>query len=100
VLRLELLCRLTAEVRFRAPPASGFTGQEAELAQVAGLLNPAGGAGALVVSVVAGLPARERRWISLVHRPIVGDGEAEFLEFGESSPRRRWLPNQGPWSAS
>ena len=37
------------------PLASGFTGREAELAQVAGLLDPAAGAGAVVVSAVAGL---------------------------------------------
>jgi tetratricopeptide (TPR) repeat protein len=37
------------------PLASGFTGREAELAQVAGLLDPAGDAGAVVVSAVAGL---------------------------------------------
>jgi hypothetical protein len=34
---------------------TGFTGREAELAQVAGLLDPAGGTGAVVVSAVAGL---------------------------------------------
>jgi tetratricopeptide (TPR) repeat protein len=37
------------------PLAAGFTGREAELARVAGLLDPAGGAGAVVVSAVAGL---------------------------------------------
>jgi hypothetical protein len=38
------------------PPLTvGFTGREAELAQVAGLLDPAGGAGAVMVSAVAGL---------------------------------------------
>ena len=37
------------------PLVSGFTGREAELAQVAGLLDPAGDAGAVVVSAVAGL---------------------------------------------
>jgi hypothetical protein len=37
------------------PLAAGFTGREAELAQVAGLLDPAGDAGAVVVSAVAGL---------------------------------------------
>ena len=37
------------------PLAAGFTGREAELAQVAGLLDPAAGAGAVVVSAVAGL---------------------------------------------
>ena len=35
---------------------AGFTGREAELAQLAGLLNPAGDAPAVVVSAVAGLP--------------------------------------------
>ena len=34
---------------------AGFTGRETELARLAGLLNPAGGAGAVVVSAVAGL---------------------------------------------
>jgi len=34
---------------------TGFTGREAELAQVAGLLNPAVGGGTVVVSAVAGL---------------------------------------------
>ena len=34
---------------------AGFTGRDAELAQVAGLLDPARGAGAVVVSAVAGL---------------------------------------------
>ena len=34
---------------------AGFTGREAELAQIAGLLDPAAGAGAVVVSAVAGL---------------------------------------------
>jgi hypothetical protein len=34
---------------------TGFTGREAELAQVAGLLDPAAGAGTVVVSAVAGL---------------------------------------------
>ena len=37
------------------PLAAGFTGRQAELAQVAGLLDPAAGAGAVVVSAVAGL---------------------------------------------
>jgi len=37
------------------PLAAGFTGREAELAQVAGLLDPASCAGAVVVSTVAGL---------------------------------------------
>jgi tetratricopeptide (TPR) repeat protein len=37
------------------PLAAGFTGREAELVQVAGLLDPAGGTGAVVVSAVAGL---------------------------------------------
>ena len=37
------------------PLVSGFTGREAELAQVAGLLDPAAGAEAVVVSAVAGL---------------------------------------------
>ena len=37
------------------PLAAGFTGREAELAQVAGLLDPAGGTGAVVVSAVSGL---------------------------------------------
>ena len=37
------------------PLAAGFTGREAELAQVAGLLDPAAGAGTVVVSAVAGL---------------------------------------------
>ncbi len=37
------------------PLAAGFTGREAELAQVHGLLDPAAGAGAVVVSAVAGL---------------------------------------------
>jgi tetratricopeptide (TPR) repeat protein len=37
------------------PLPVGFTGREAELAQVAALLDPAGGAGAVVVSAVAGL---------------------------------------------
>jgi tetratricopeptide (TPR) repeat protein len=37
------------------PLAAGFTGRDAELAQVAGLLDPAAGAGAVVVSAVAGL---------------------------------------------
>jgi len=37
------------------PLAAGFTGREVELAQVAGLLDPAGDAGAVVVSAVAGL---------------------------------------------
>ena len=37
------------------PLAAGFTGREAELAQVAGLLDPAARAGAVVVSAVAGL---------------------------------------------
>ena len=37
------------------PLVTGFTGREAELAQVAGLLDPAAGAGAVVVSAVAGL---------------------------------------------
>ena len=35
--------------------AAGFTGRDGELAQVAGLLDPAVGAGAVVVSAVAGL---------------------------------------------
>jgi len=34
---------------------TGFTGREIELAQLAGLLDPAGGTGAVVVSAVAGL---------------------------------------------
>ena len=34
---------------------TGFTGREAELAQIAGLLDPAAGTGAVVVSAVAGL---------------------------------------------
>jgi hypothetical protein len=34
------------------PLAAGFTGREAELAQVAGLLDPAASAGAVVVSAV------------------------------------------------
>src|SRR6185437_2467151 len=37
------------------PLAARFTGRETELAQVAGLLNPAAGTGAVVVSAVAGL---------------------------------------------
>jgi tetratricopeptide (TPR) repeat protein len=37
-------------------PAAGFTGREEELAVLAGLLNPADAAGAVVVSAVAGLP--------------------------------------------
>lgn len=37
------------------PLATGFTGREAELAQVAGLLDPAAPSGAVVVSAVAGL---------------------------------------------
>jgi hypothetical protein len=37
------------------PLAAGFTGREAELAQVAALLDPEGGPGAVVVSAVAGL---------------------------------------------
>ena len=37
------------------PLAAGFTGRDGELAQVAGLLDPAAGAGAVVVSAVAGL---------------------------------------------
>ena len=37
------------------PLAAGFTGRKVELAQVAGLLDPAAGAGAVVVSAVAGL---------------------------------------------
>jgi tetratricopeptide (TPR) repeat protein len=37
------------------PLPGGFTGREAELAQVAGLLDPAAPAGAVVVSAVAGL---------------------------------------------
>ena len=36
-------------------PVAGFTGREAELAEVTGLLGPAAGAGAVVVSAVAGL---------------------------------------------
>ena len=36
-------------------PVAGFTGRETELAEVTGLLNPAAGAGAVVVSAVAGL---------------------------------------------
>jgi len=36
-------------------PAVGFTGREEELAVLAGLLDPAGGAGAVVVSAMAGL---------------------------------------------
>ena len=49
--------RLRRRWRWRSCRAlvSGFTGREAELAQVAGLLDPAGGAGAVVVSAVAGL---------------------------------------------
>ena len=35
---------------------AGFTGREAEIAQITALLNPAGDAGAVVVSAVAGLP--------------------------------------------
>jgi tetratricopeptide (TPR) repeat protein len=37
------------------PLAAGFTGREAELAQVAALLDPSAAAGAVVVSAVAGL---------------------------------------------
>jgi tetratricopeptide (TPR) repeat protein len=37
------------------PLAAGFTGRAAELAQVSGLLDPAGGTAAVVVSAVAGL---------------------------------------------
>ena len=37
------------------PLATGFTGRDDELAQVAGLLNPTAGTGAVVVSAVAGL---------------------------------------------
>jgi tetratricopeptide (TPR) repeat protein len=37
------------------PLAAGFTGRAAELAQMAGLLDPAAGAGTMVVSAVAGL---------------------------------------------
>jgi hypothetical protein len=37
------------------PLAAGFTGREEELAQVVGLLVPAAGAGAVLVSAVAGL---------------------------------------------
>jgi tetratricopeptide (TPR) repeat protein len=37
------------------PLVTGFSGREAELAQVAGLLDPAGGARTVVVSAVAGL---------------------------------------------
>jgi tetratricopeptide (TPR) repeat protein len=37
------------------PLEAGFTGREAELARVAALLDPAAGAGAVVVSAVAGL---------------------------------------------
>ena len=37
------------------PLAAGFTGRDGELAQVAGLLDSAAGAGAVVVSAVAGL---------------------------------------------
>ena len=37
------------------PLAAGFTGRDVELAQVAGLLDPAAGAGTVVVSAVAGL---------------------------------------------
>ena len=36
-------------------PVAGFTGRDAELAEVTGLLDPAAGAGAVVVSAVAGL---------------------------------------------
>ena len=36
-------------------PVAGFTGREAELAQLTGLLDPAGDAGPVVVSAVAGL---------------------------------------------
>ena len=58
------------------PLVAGFTGREAELATMTGLLDPAGAAGAVVVSAVAGLAgvgktalavqaghaARERGW--------------------------------------
>jgi len=37
------------------PLVSGFAGRQVELAQVAGLLDPAASAGAVVVSAVAGL---------------------------------------------
>jgi hypothetical protein len=37
------------------PLAAGFTGRESELAQMAGLLDPAGDASPVVVSAVAGL---------------------------------------------
>ena len=37
------------------PLVAGFTGREAELAQITALLDPAGDAGAVVVSAVAGL---------------------------------------------
>ena len=36
-------------------PVAGFTGRDAELAEVTGLLDPAAGAGAVVMSAVAGL---------------------------------------------
>lgn len=38
-----------------AGPNAGFTGREAELAEITGLLSPDVGAGAVVVSAVAGL---------------------------------------------
>ena len=59
-------------------PVAGFTGREDELAVLAGLLDPAGGAGAVVVSAVAGL---------------AGVGKTTLaVEAGHAARRAGWYP--------
>jgi hypothetical protein len=84
------------------PLAAGFTGREAELARVAGLLNPAADAGAVVVSAVAGLAgvgktalavhAAHAAWVSAGPGPRAGGDAA--VPGGDHRPpgRDRDLP--------
>jgi hypothetical protein len=72
------------------PLAAGFTGREAELAQVAGLLDPADGTAAVVVSAVAGLAGVGKTALA-VHA-----AHAARLS-GWCSPARRWTRCCGRW---
>ena len=88
-------------------PVAGFTGREAELAEVTGLLDPAAGAGAVVVSAVAGLAGVGKTALAIqaAHAARAAGwfpGGVLFLDLHgyddqRSSPGRRWMRCCAPW---
>ena len=67
------------------PSVAGFTGRDTELAVLAGLLDPAGAAGAVVVSAVAGLAGVGKTTLAVE----AGHAARQRSWFGGGVPIRR-----------